>query len=107
MNTLDITKQKETGQALYDFVCNTVNSKDTFLFGTIPDTLKMTATQYTSLLNQGALEEMQFMSELTGQIKPLEEAKIFRTKQETNVFGQQTGGYALEVEVVPDELIHT
>ncbi len=58
MNTLDITKQKETGQALYEFICNTVNSKDTFLFGTIPDTLKMTATQYTSLLNQGALKEM-------------------------------------------------
>lgn len=100
--TLDITLEKKTGKDLSDFISDNVNSRGTFIIGNVPSVVKMTETQYKSLIGIEKLEEMKFINELTGVIKPLEEAKLFYTKQTTDLSGNTTGGYALEVEIVPD-----
>lgn len=76
MSTHDVTAYKETGKDLVIKVVDELNESQSFILTPLPDTIKMTETQYNSLIDAEELEFMSEYSELLDQVKQ-SKSKLF------------------------------
>jgi hypothetical protein len=86
-NQFDATALKETGDQLVKRIADTVNAKDMFIFQPIPSELLLTDSQFRSMSNTDALQDIMRMSPITGKME-LRKGKLFFT-----------GEYVLEVKI--------
>lgn len=87
---LDLTTEKVKGKALEDRIDEIVGDSQAFVLTPLPGKLKLTRTQFESLLTSDRLQEMVEYNQFTGEIQPIKDA-LFKTKHN-----------AMEVEVEED-----
>jgi hypothetical protein len=96
-NVFDATNLKEKGQALRDKISDEVNSSANFIIGAVPDVLKITQKQYKQLAGLDSFEQMNYLSQITGEVRPVEGANMFKTAESPR--GSRYGGFLMEVEI--------
>jgi len=86
MSTHDVTAYKETGRDLVVKVVDELNESQAFILTPLPDTIKMTETQYNSLIDAEELEFMSEYSELLDQVKQ-SKSKLFHISDKKKPLG--------------------
>lgn len=87
---LDLTTEKLKGKALEDRIDEIVGDSQAFVLTPLPGKLKITRTQFESLLTSDRLQEMVEYNQFTGEIQPIKDALFY------------TPHNAMEVEVEED-----
>lgn len=87
---LDLTTERVKGKALIARIDEIVGDSQAFVLTPLPGKLKLTRTQFESLLTSDRLQEMVEYNQFTGEIQPIKDA-LFITKHN-----------AMEVEVEED-----
>lgn len=99
-STYDATNLKQKGKELIKQISDDINAHENFIIGSIPYILKITKAQYKDMAGEDAFQSMMVVNELDGTLRPDENSKMFYTEEKTNIFGNRSGGYVLEVEIV-------
>lgn len=94
-NIFDATALKEEGKELANKINKEVNSSSRFIIGAVPDTLKVTKKQYKQLAGLDYFQQMQYLSEITNEVRPVEGANMYETAEDP--MGPQYGGFLMEV----------